>query len=269
EAGLSKYPNFMASACVLSVSLAIWMLAARDRRTQWIGALALPGLVLGTYATGSRGGAVCLLLGLAASFVLIPRFRPRLPAVGFGAAVIAGVAFVAVPAFGAAVLKATRLSGSSSTTSASNAVRAITRHQGTLDFIHSPIDGIGLQVAAEAQNVYIQEAASGGLILIAGMLIYNLACFWYSARLIQYNDLAAALLASFIASAVFNYLEADLTDRFFYVPVALLVCLVNMAATDRQVPQPAAGVLDELDAESAMRNWVRRTKLYAGAVQSG
>lgn len=238
QAGLSKYPNFLASTCILAMPLAIWMIASPDRRTKIMGWLVLPGIVLGTYATGSRGGAVCLLLGAAASFVFIPRFRPKLPAIAFGAGLIAAITFVVVPAFGALVLKATRLGGGGAdTTSASNAVRAITRNQGVKDFLHSPLDGIGMQVAAEAQNVYIQEAASGGLILLLSMLIYNLACFWISARLIPYSDLAAALLATFVASAVFNYLEADLTDRFFYVPVALLICLANLRSKDSELDQ--------------------------------
>jgi hypothetical protein len=228
EGGLSNHPNYLAASCILAIPMGLWMATQEDRRTRILGIFATAGVAAGDYATGSRGGAVCLVLGAGAAFLLLPWYRRRLFNVALAVGALAAVVFAVVPGAGAAILKATRLSGAAAAdTSGSNAVRAIVGHQGIQDFKHSPLDGIGLQVADQAQNVYLQELASGGILLFAALLIYTLSNLRLSISLMRYYDLAGALVACAIASTVFNYLEADLTDRFFYVPTAIAVMLAQ------------------------------------------
>jgi uncharacterized membrane protein len=231
EGGLSNHPNFLAAGCVVAIPIIIWLLASRDRRSRIVGALILPGVVLGTYASGSRGGAVCLVIGAVITVALLPGLRRALPAVALLAGTLAVGAFMIFPALGHDVLKATRL-GSNTDTAGSNAVRAVSGAQGGRDFRHSPIDGVGFQVAAEAQNVYLQELASGGLLLFLSMQVFTLGGFWTAIRLRRDDDLANALLAALIAAAVLNYFEADLTDRFFYVPAALVAAMASTKLGD-------------------------------------
>ncbi|MCW2496264.1 O-antigen ligase family protein [Jatrophihabitans sp.] len=225
EGGLTKHPNYLAASCILALPIALWMAAQANRRMRYLGIIGAIGVTLGDYATGSRGGAVCIVLGGAFAFALIPYYRKRILSVALAAGIAAAVIFAVVPGAGNALLKATRLGGGTTATAGSNAVRALVGAQGVRDFKHSPIFGIGLQVADQAQNVYLQELASGGLLLFVAMLVYALGNLRLSISLMRYYDIAGALVACALSSAVFNYLEADLTDRFFYVPEAIAAML--------------------------------------------
>jgi hypothetical protein len=237
EAGLTNHPNFLAATCVIALPIAMALYASRDRWSHRAGAIGTPVIVLGTFASGSRGGAGCLVLAAVATIALDSRFHRQIPAMVFFAGLAAFAAFLLFPTFGHEVLKATRLSGHSSA-QGSNEARSIVGTQGVQDFRHSPIDGVGFQVAAEATNVYVQELAAGGLILFVGMQIFTLGGFRAAYLLRGQSDLASALLASLITAAAFNYVEADLTDRFYYVPAALVVAIASLNAAGNAPPDP-------------------------------
>jgi hypothetical protein len=235
--GFAFHPNFLAAGLTICIPLAMWMVFSENGRDRLWGYVSLPGLVLGVWASGSRGGAIAAGITLVVSVVLLPRARRYAPIILLSIVGLVGVTFAVLPSIGLKILKATRLVGGGASTSGSDTARSIVAHQGILDFLHSPIDGIGLQVATEAQNVYLQELASGGLILFLGMQIYLIAGIYYSARLIPRHDLGAAFVAVGIAIASLNVFEADLTDRFYYVPAAILVSLLYV---DRVEDEDAA-----------------------------
>ncbi len=231
QLGFSDHPNFLAAGLVLGVPFALWLLSSANRRDRLLGLATIPGLFLGVYASGSRGGAVCVVLALGLGVILIPKLRRYAVSIALGGAVVVGLVIAAVPSLGGAVLRVTRLSGGVAT-QGSDVVRAAVGAQGLRDFRHSPIKGIGLQVSTEASQVYIQELAAGGLILFATMSIYAVGGMIAAARLVRRYDLAAALLAALIVTLALNIFEADLTDRFYYVPAAILVALIYLAGLD-------------------------------------
>jgi hypothetical protein len=234
--GFAFHPNFLAAGLTICVPMGMWLIFHEGRREKLLGWISLPGLVVGVWASGSRGGAICVALTLVVSLVILPRARRYAPVTLLSIVATAGVLLVALPSVGAAILKATRLIGSGNQ-SGSNLARSIVAHQGYLDWLHSPVDGVGLQVATEAQNVYLQELASGGLILFGAMSIYLVWSGVSAARLMPRHDLGAALVAVTVAIAALNIFEADLTDRFYYVPAAILVSLIY---TDRMDQEEAA-----------------------------
>jgi hypothetical protein len=218
------------------------MLVSTVRWERRIGLACLLADLLGVYASGSRGGAVCAVGAVVLSFALLPRTRPHLPVILLGG--LAGAATVAAvfPSFGLEILKVTRLVGNA-TAAGSDLVRARVAAQGWRDFDYSPIHGIGLQVSTQASQVYLQELASGGIILFAAMQAYMLGAAWDAWRFIRHNSLAAAVLGSIGATLALNIFEADLTDRFYYVPEAILVAMVVQSrsrATAPAEPTPAA-----------------------------
>lgn len=245
--GFAFHPNFLAAGLTICIPLAMWMVFSENRRDRLWGYVSLPGLVLGVWASGSRGGAICAGIALVVSVVLLPRARRFAPIILLSIAGVVGATFAIVPSIGLKILKATRLVSGGASTSGSDTARSIVAHQGILDFLHSPLDGVGLQVATEAQNVYLQELASGGLILFLGMQVYLLASIYYSARLIPRHDLGAAFVGVGIAIACLNVFEADLTDRFYYVPAAILVSLLYV---DR-MEDAEAEAMRALEADSA------------------
>lgn len=236
--GFSDHPNFLAPALVLAYPFAYWLLFSADRRVRLAGLWCLPGIIGGTYVSGSRGGAVALVLVILFCVALHPRSRVYIGNILTGAAVLVGIALVAFPSLLHQILVTTRL-GAPAITSGSDQVRAIVGAQAVRDFWHAPFAGIGLQVSDEAQEVYLQELASGGLILFLGMSIYMLGALLTSARLMREDNLAGAVLAALLATLALNFAEADLTDRFYYVPAAILVALLErrlLIAEENDVP---------------------------------
>ena len=246
QLGFSNHPNFLAAGVVIAAPFAVWLLAKRERTKLEliIGACTLPALVLGVYSTGSRGGAACMVGALALSIAVFPRTRQYIAGWAIFGVLMVGVIIAFLPGLGDAILRATRLKGSNTTTGGSDLVRSIVGHQGVLDWQHSPITGVGLQVSFEASQVYLQELASGGLLLFTAMSIYMLGGVFTAFRLMPESDLAAAVLASLIAILALNIFEADLTDRFYYLPVAILVAYVHAREPDPPTEEDQGGYAD-------------------------
>jgi O-antigen ligase len=259
--GFAFHPNFLAAGLTICMPLAMWMVFSENRRDRLWGYVSLPGLILGVWASGSRGGAICAAIALVVSVVLLPRARKSAPIILLSIAGVVGVTFAVVPSVGLKILKATRLVGGGQSTSGSDTARSIVAHQGWLDFLHSPIDGIGLQVATEAQNVYLQELASGGLILFVAMQVYLFSSIYYSARLIRRHDMGAAFVGVGIAIACLNVFEADLTDRFYYVPAAILVSLLYVDRMEDSEADEMRAL--EADTAAAAARQARRAAMRA------
>ncbi len=239
QLGFSDHPNYLAAGIVLALPFAFWLIFNQKAFDRVVGLVALAGLLLGAYASGSRGGAVTTVAVLALCVVLHPRTRVyTVNAVVAGLIAVGGI-IAFVPGLGAGILRATRLSADAST-SGSDSVRAVVGAQGVRDFLHSPIAGLGLQISDQASQVYLQELASGGLILFVAMSIYMLCGLITSAALMRRSSLGAALLAAFVGTLALNIFEADLTDRFYYVPGALLVAMIE----SRRLEQAARASAD-------------------------
>lgn len=238
QIGFATHPNFLAAGLVLAIPFACWMITSRVRWERGLGVLALASMLGGVYASGSRGGAVCAVGAVLLAFALLPRTRPHLPGILLGTATLAGIVAVLLPALGLAILRVTRLAGNPTTTG-SDIVRSRVAHQGVTDFLDFPLHGIGLQASTDASQVYVQELAAGGLLLFTAMSVYMLGSGLAAWRLAPRNSLASAVLASIVATLALNIFEADLTDRFYYVPEAILVAIVIV----RQLPStPQADV---------------------------
>lgn len=228
QAGFSMQPNFLAASLVIAVPFAFYFAFSGVRWQRLVGFWSLGGMVLGVYASGSRGGAVCVLIALALSIVLHPRTRPHAPSIALGGLVIAGLMIAAFPALGAEILRVTRLSNSA-ITAGSDEVRSIVAAQGWQDFHHYWFAGIGLQASTDASQVYLQELASGGILLFFGMCVYLAGGVLTSVRLLlDRSVLAGMVLAALVTTIALDFVEADLTDRFYYLPAAILIALLDV-----------------------------------------
>jgi hypothetical protein len=75
---------------------------------------------------------------------------------------------------------------------------------------------------------------------MATLMFYYFSGVWVSFRMILENSLAAALCASVVASLVLDVFEADLTDRFYYVPIgAILALQIAVRANTPDEPETA------------------------------
>lgn len=240
--GLTLHPNFLATTCVLGLPFMLWQTVAPRPRDRILALCLLVPLLVGLFASGSRGGVAVGAGTVLLSFYVMPRYRRMLPTITIGLIGVAGAVFVLHPSLGKAALRAVRLGGNGSS-SGSNTARSIVGHQGVLDFQHSPIDGVGMQVAAEAHNVYLQALASGGLLLFIGYAIYVLSALWTGFRRTQQTEWAYPFAIAALAGALLAYVESALTDRLAYVPLAVIAAMAmrpndSLAADDRPLRRP-------------------------------
>jgi hypothetical protein len=230
--GLAIHPNFLATTCVLGIPIMLWQVGSRRLRSRVFAMLILIALALGVYASGSRGGAAVMAGVVLLSFAVMPVYRRVLPTVALLTVGAAGLVFVLNPSVGQSLLRAVRLSGNSGSQSGSDYVRASVGHQGVLDFLHSPIDGVGMQVAAEAHNVYLQALASGGLLLLGGYLIFVGSGLVKGFRQRKFDQLAYPFFIAALGGALLSTVENALTDRLAYVPLALIAAMPVGRAAD-------------------------------------
>ncbi len=264
QLGFANHPNFLAAGTVLAVPFAFWLLFSTNRRERLLGMACLPGLLGGVYASGSRGGAVCAVLVLGACVLLHSRTRIHSATIALGAAVLLLFAGGLFPSLGHAILKATRLAGGA-TTSGSDTVRSLVGHQGVLDFRHSPIHGIGLQASFDASQVYLQELASGGLILFVAMQVYMGGAIFTAWGYLKRNDMAVAVVGSLAAVLALNWFEADLTDRFYYVPAAILLAMVHANTIEDEQGQTDRGEHLVRRTTDGLAPWHRHATQLRGA----
>src|SRR5579859_4892685 len=230
QIGFAGQPNYLAAGLVLAIPFAVWLLFSAKKLDRFISGFALVGMVFGVYASGSRGGAVSAVLALGVSILSVPRARRYTIAT-----TLAGIGFIAVivavlPGFGRSILRSVRLIGGGASTAGSDIQRSLAATQGHHDFFHSPFYGVGLQASFDASQVYLQELASGGLLLFICMQIYMAGWVLTGYKMSARFHLAGAIAASAIAALALNFFEADLTDRFYYVPAGILVSLMYAAA---------------------------------------
>jgi O-antigen ligase len=238
-AGFTVHPNFLAATCVISTAFALWLLTRRPAVRVGAAIMLVP-LLLGIYSSGSRGGAAVLVFTLLLSVVVLPEFRRHLSSIALFAGVGVAILFVATPSLGTTILSAVRLQNGGESVVGSDAVRTIVRQQGISDVKESPVYGVGMQVAAEAHNVYLQALAAGGVLLFTGFIIFLLGAISTAIRLIRQEPFARALAIASISSAVLSSVENSLVDRLVYVPMALIAALPNMLDRQDENADPAA-----------------------------
>lgn len=241
--GWASHSLHLATAIVFALPLSVWVALQPSPRLRWVGRACLVALLLGLYASGSRGGNVAgpVALGLCAFFM--PSVRSRLHIIG---TVLAG-AFAAialwVPGALGGFLAATRLSGGS-TASASDLGRGQVLDQSTLDIQHSPIFGIGVQFLAEAHVLYYGVVASGGVVLFVGWLLFNVGSIQAASRCLKFDrSLGGAVLATLLASLAYW----TVADDFQVATVEIIYgFVIAILALDRlKVGEGAEEPIDE------------------------
>ena len=235
--GLTLHPNFLAMTCVIALPIMLWQLFSPSKRVRVIAGAFIVVLLLGLYVSGSRAGAAVGPGIMLFSVIIMPRYRRFLPSIAVAVGGIVVAIFVLKPSLGHQLLQAVRLSGNTGSADGSDQARAIIFKQGVADFQHSPIDGVGMQVAEEAHNVYLQALAAGGVILLAGYLIFVFSGLFKAIQQMKYDPLAYALFAGALGGAIFVIVQAALTDRIAYMMLALIATLPKGEAADPELAE--------------------------------
>jgi hypothetical protein len=220
--GLTEHPNVVAMTCVIALPLMLWLLLG-GRRARGLALAGLGCLLLGLYASRSRSGAGAAAIAAVVSFVWMPQYRRYLPTTGLLATLVLGVLFVTNPDLGSELLSGLRITGGD--TSGSDRSRTIVNDQAMRDFLHSPIHGIGFEIADIAHFLYLQALAVGGVILLTGLIVYQAGALIRSARLTRVEQLAVPLFVAVLGEVIFNTLQNALTPTIAYLAPALVAAL--------------------------------------------
>lgn len=234
-AGLTQHPNALALTCVFALPILVWLVRAAMGRRRSLTVIAVAVVLLGLYASGSRSGAVAAGLTAVGALFLLPEYRRHLATIALGLTTAAGTLFVVRPDVGSALLTGLRLTGGGS--AGSDQARTIVNDQGMRDFLHSPIHGIGFAIAEQAHIVYLQALAVGGVILLAGLLIYMTGALARCIRIAKSEPMAVPLFVAVLGGAITNAAQNALTPAVVYFAESLIATLSVSATAVERVSQ--------------------------------
>ena len=225
SAGLTIQANYLALTCVLAIPTALlWV--GRSRRSTQAGLAATLILIGGEYATGSRDGFVSLAIALLGSVIFLPRLR-RWASVVLPVFAVVAVALALTTNVGHSILKQFRLTGSTQSTYGSNYQRDVLRHVAEEQIANRPIAGYGFSVDNDAQSIYYQILAAGGVITMLGFVVFvgGLASCVRRSLGGPLREPAIAIGVCVVVYLVNGYLDAQIADKYLYVlPGILFAC---------------------------------------------
>jgi hypothetical protein len=249
--GYTSHPLHLATSSVFAIGLACWMAVQNHTFTKWVGRVSVVSLLLGVYASGSRGGNGAALLAVALCAVLLPNVRRNIHNVAAGVGLVFAGIFAFIPSLGLAILRTMRLYHGA-TNSVSDTGRGQVLHQGLVDWAHSPIFGIGVRYISEAHVLYAGVLASGGVILFAGYLGMNWGSLRDAVRSTGVDRaLGGAILATLVASLAYWLVADEFGIASVQIVYGFLVALL-MRREDRQL-EPT-----DVEREMGLRAWRRR-----------
>ncbi|MBJ7457943.1 MAG: O-antigen ligase family protein [Thermoleophilaceae bacterium] len=233
--GLTTHSNHLGVAMCMTTPLVLGrMVVAKTRVLQYSFFLALCVLGLAVLSTGSRGALVGYVLAVLIGTAMLPAAIRRKTWKWVFVAGIAGMLMAGAAFRGEALNSIERITGGGAEVRAqvsdSDEERSGAREAGIQQFVGNPLLGAGLVNAQDAHLIYLQLAASTGVVGLTAFLIFLVGSVASSRRVIRDPNLdlesaaiVAAAGAAVVVWAVLGLVENQLADRYLYVPSGLIV----------------------------------------------
>ena len=176
EAGLTLQPNDLGVTAALVIPwVTLRLISVRSvRATLWWSSV-LGTLTAGILVSGSRSALLAVPAGVIALLLVGRGVSRKLVPLVVGAGAILGVAAIGARFSGSQTFVAVnRLTGTSTSVAASDSTRVARYHVAVSDFLSHPIAGVGYQAIRQALDIYLQLAASGGVLALAGFAVFVL-----------------------------------------------------------------------------------------------
>lgn len=237
QSGLTLQPNHLALACALVLPLVVmWLTRSRSWRIGGVVGITL--LVLGIYASRSRGAEALAPFAVAFGFVVAPQLRPRLIAFAPALALFAILALLTSTGVLGDILHNARLTSNPTSVAISDLQRTEVLSYSVRAFEARPVTGVGYTVIDDAHDIYIQLLAAGGVVGLGSFVVMMIGAFGLVRRLWRSPDQlhAAALGAGLVVWMLDGIFENQITDRYLYVPIAVLVALVGLQTVGAKRP---------------------------------
>ena len=231
EAGLTLQPNDLGvTAAIVIPWVTVRLISVRSIRSGvwWSSVFGL--LIAGILVSGSRsallavpaGEIALLMVGRGVSRRLVPLF------VG-GGAVIGLVAIAARFSGSQSFVAINRLTGTSASVAESDSTRVERYHVAISSFLSHPIVGTGFQSIRQALDIYLQLAASGGVLALTGFAIFVLWVIRSDRALVRaapaghLRNLGGALAGAMVVWLVYGLFQNGIYERYLYVAAGLTV----------------------------------------------
>ena len=232
--GLTYHPNHLGLVAAMALPVAIARLGAGGLRG--LAAVALvPMLIVGVVESGSRGAVLAAVAGAGVVFILGVRTgRLRRTVLMFAAPVAAFAVMVAL--LGNSQLTGEvafeRLGGGAGAAQ-SDQERLLTLRQSLDEAADHAFIGQGFLVVRSAHNIYLQLLQAGGVLALAGFLVFSASILRRARWLALPTNgsrpwlmaLAAGSGASICVWLLFGVVGNAIYDRYLYIPVGVTLAL--------------------------------------------
>lgn len=242
SAGLSVHPNHLALAAAMALPFAYALTVTSKRRIEQalIVLLFLP-IAGGVFASGSRAGLICVVVGVAAYWLFARKSGQQVRMLaGVVAVGVVAVAVSSAIGWGQLTVAIDRLTGIQSVGD-SNLLRLQYYGEALDAFASSPLVGAGFSMVRDAHDVYLQLLEAGGLFAILPFLIFSSGAVRMGLRLCRdvrltegMQPMAAAATASMLTWLVGGLVQNQIYDRYLYIPCGILVGLSLMAGSQQR-----------------------------------
>lgn len=229
QPGLTTHPNQLALAIVLTLPVAVsW--GARRGTWQLMSAFAVGSLILAVLVTGSRAGIAAAFLAVGLTVAAQPALRRFVLWMTVPGSIVIAVNSERILSFLGSALTESRFGEGHSVSSDLDRLHRL--EQARRDFDSSPFYGIGMRVALEGHNVYLQVLAAAGIIGLAALTIYALGAL-YAALSLWHDMFARVMGVSIFLFFLLGVVSNNLVARYLFVPVGIIAGLSRLAEVKR------------------------------------
>lgn len=232
--GLTNHPNHFGLVMAMALPMVISRLSAGGHRGS-LAFVALPMVAGGLAASGSRGALLAAVGGVILYLLLATRSTRSRAGFAMLAAMTATVALLAFApgdTRNLGVVTAERFAGQRNVADSDSERRALLR-KAIDDARERPFIGSGYSSARPAHDIYLQFIQGGGMIALAGFLLFAGTILLLARSLARgatavpygLSALAAAGGASAGVWLLFGIVGPNTYDRYLYLPVGLVLAL--------------------------------------------
>jgi O-antigen ligase len=234
--GLAVHPNHLGLACAMALPVSlVQMSIVKQLNRQLIWLLIPLALMVGVLVSGSRAALIGSGAGLVMLCFLNNRLIKPLLLIFIISLLLLSIAVKYQPGiFDLLNYGWNRLLGGVSV-GESDAIRLEYYSETYLEFIENPLIGVGFGIVRRSHNIYLQILQAGGALALIGFLAFIVRFLLFGwnltleKRMAAHNrDVAKALLTSIVIWLIVGLVQNQISDRFLYIPMGLILSMRYM-----------------------------------------
>jgi len=234
--GLTVHPNHLGLACAMALPVSIVQMSiVKQLKKRLIWFLIPLGLMVGVIVSGSRAALLGSGAGLIMLCVLDKRLIKPLLLILIINLLLLSIAVKYHPEISDLLGYGwNRLLGGVSVAE-SDAVRLEYYNESYSEFLKNPLIGVGFGIVRRSHNIYLQILQAGGALAFIGFLAFIIGFLLFGWKITldpsiaaHNRDVARALLISLVIWLIVGLVQNQISDRFLYIPMGLMLSMQYM-----------------------------------------